>query len=795
MAFDIFDLAAKISLDSTALEEGLQKTQGSLSAGAVAMGNLASSAISTALSKTVDFAKSSIKAGADFDSAMAQVAATSGVTMDELNSNVVTVGDFTGSLRDFAQQEGATTAFSATQAAEALNYMALAGYDATTSVQMLPNVLNLAAAGGMDLAAASDMVTDAQSALGLSLDETNVMVDQMAKASSTTNTSVSQLGEAILTVGGTAKSMKGGTEELSAVLGVLADNGIKGAEGGTHLRNMILSLSSPTKDAQQAMDELGLSLYDSQGNMRELDDVFQELNEDMKSMTDEQKTQTIAAIFNKTDIKAVNALLGTNKERWEEVYAAIDDSAGAAQQMADTQLDNLSGDITIFQSALEGAQIAISDGLSPTLREFVQLGTEGLSEVTQALKEGGVSEAANALGGWLADALAKVTEMIPSIIEAGIQVIMGLVSGMGQAMPQIISTAGQSISTLVQGFAQNFPRVVAEGMEVVSNIANGIVEGLPKVAEQGVQIITTLAEGISQNLPQIVETVVHVVSQLITTIAENLPLIIAAGVQVLQALVEGIANSIPEMIGTVITVIEAIGETIVENLPAIIESGLELLLALAQGIADNLPEMTDTIIEVITQIITVIIEHLPEIIEVGVEILIALGKGLIDTIPVLVADIPQIIDAIKNAFLDIDWGAVGSNIIDGIKSGISSAAGRIADAAREAARKALDAAKDFLGIHSPSTVFRDQIGKYMALGMAEGFEDNIPVDDMQNSLDGMVNGLSTTKVKGNNGNVVSTSDNYTFNIYQREGENDTEFARRIADIINSDVQRKRAVYA
>lgn len=795
MAFDIFDLAAKISLDSTALEEGLQKTQGSLSAGAVAMGNLASNAISTALSKTVDFAKSSIKAGADFDSAMAQVAATSGVTMDELNNNIVTVGDFTGSLRDFAQQEGATTAFSATQAAEALNYMALAGYSATTSVQMLPNVLNLAAAGSMDLAAASDMVTDAQSALGLSLDQTNVMVDQMAKASSTTNTSVSQLGEAILTVGGTAKSMKGGTEELSAVLGVLADNGIKGAEGGTHLRNMILSLSSPTKDAQQAMDELGLSLYDSQGNMRELDDVFQELNEDMKSMTDEQKTQTIAAIFNKTDIKAVNALLGTNKERWEEVYAAIDDSAGAAQQMANTQLDNLSGDITIFQSALEGAQIAISDGLSPTLREFVQLGTEGLSEVTQALKEGGVSEAANALGGWLADALAKVTEMIPSIIEAGIQVITGLVSGMGQAMPQIISTAGQSISTLVQGFAQNFPRVVAEGMEVVSNIANGIVEGLPKVAEQGVQIITTLAEGISQNLPQIVETVVHVVSQLITTIAENLPLIIAAGMQVLQALVEGIANSIPEMIGTVITVIEAIGETIVENLPTIIESGLELLLALAQGIADNLPEMTDTIIEVITQIITVIIEHLPEIIEVGVEILIALGKGLIDTIPVLVADIPQIIDAIKNAFLDIDWGAVGSNIIDGIKSGISSAAGRIADAAREAARKALDAAKDFLGIHSPSTVFRDQIGKYMALGMAEGFEDNIPVDDMQNSLDGMVNGLSTTKVKGNNGNIVSTSDSYTFNIYQREGENDTEFARRIADIINSDVQRKRAVYA
>ena len=160
--------------------------------------------------------------------------------------------------------------------------------------------------------------------------------------------------------------------------------------------------------------------------------------------------------------------------------------------------------------------------------------------------------------------------------------------------------------------------------------------------------------------------------------------------------------------------------------------------------------------------------------QAGIDILEMLITGLINTIPDLVAAIPQIIQSINDSFSQYDWGAIGSNIIDGIKNGISSAAERIADAAKEAARKALDAAKNFLGIHSPSRVFRDQVGKYMALGMAEGFEDNIPVDDMQNSLDGMVNGLSTTKVKGNNGNVVSTSDNYTFNIYQREGENDTE---------------------
>ena len=795
MAFDIFDLAAKISLDSTSLEEGLQKTQGSLSAGAVALGNLASSAISTALSKTVDFAKSSIKAGADFDSAMAQVAATSGVTMDELNNNIVTVGDFTGSLRDFAQQEGATTAFSATQAAEALNYMALAGYDATTSVKMLPNVLNLAAAGSMDLAAASDMVTDAQSALGLSLDETNVMVDQMAKASSTTNASVSQLGEAILTVGGTAKSMKGGTEELSAVLGVLADNGIKGAEGGTHLRNMILSLSSPTDDASVALDELGISLYDAQGNMRSLSDVFQDLNKSMEGMTDEQKTNTIATIFNKTDIKAVNALLGTNAERWDEVYGAIDNAAGSAEQMANTQLDNLSGDITIFQSALEGAQIAISDGLSPTLREFVQMGTEGLSKFTQGIKEGGVQGAAEAVGEWLANAITQLASMIPTIIQTGIQVVEGFISGMAQAMPQIIETAKGAISNFAQGITTNLPTVIARAQELITNFSNAVQNDLPQILAQGVAFVQNLVNGIVQGLPSFLDTAVQLITGFLNAIINALPQILEAGMQILTAVVNGIVESLPEIIEAAGEIITSLLDTILDNLPEIIEGGLQMLEAIVQGIMDNLPEIISAIIEVVAKIVATIAEHLPEILQAGIDILEMLITGLIDTIPDLVAAIPQIIQSIKDKFGEYDWGSIGSNIIDGIKNGISSAAGRIADAAREAARAALDAAKDFLGIHSPSTVFRDQIGKYMALGMAEGFEDNIPVDDMQNSLDGMVNGLSTTKVKGNNGNVVSTSDSYTFNIYQREGENDTEFARRIADIINSDVQRKRAVYA
>lgn len=313
-----------------------------------------------------------VKKTMDFDTAMSQVAATMGKTAQDMESEQVSIDGFSGSLRDLAVEMGSKTAFSATQAAEALNYMALAGYDAQTSAEMLPKVLNLAAAGNMELADASDMVTDSQSALGLSLDETGVLIDQMARASSKSNTSVEQLGSAILTVGGTAKIMKGGTEELNSVLGVLADNGVKGAEGGTALRNILLSLGSPTDKAAKQLDALGVSVYDAEGKMKDMRELMPELNDALSQLTDEERTQAIASIFNKRDLKSVNALLATSTDRWDDLSAAISDSGGAAEQMADTQLDNLGGSLTILKSALEGLAINVGDVLTPYIKKLAE---------------------------------------------------------------------------------------------------------------------------------------------------------------------------------------------------------------------------------------------------------------------------------------------------------------------------------------------------------------------------------------------------------------------------------------
>lgn len=328
-----------------------------------------------------------VKLAASFESSMSQVQATMGITSDavsEVNGETVNTMD---ALNDLARKMGSETAFSASECAEALNYLALAGYDTQQMSDTLPTVLNLAAAGNIDLASASDMVTDAMSALGMEVNESGMMVDQMAKTASSTNTSVAQLGEGILTIGATAKSIKGGTAELNTALGILANNGIKASEGGTHLRNVILSLQNPTEKAGYALEDLGVSVYDSEGNMRSLNDILGDLNAGMSEMTAEEKDNIISKIFNKTDLAAVNALLANTGSTWEDLQQAITDSGGAAEQMADTQLDNLSGQLTILKSSTEELGISLGEMLLPYIKNIVE-GIKWVVDKVNSLDEG-----------------------------------------------------------------------------------------------------------------------------------------------------------------------------------------------------------------------------------------------------------------------------------------------------------------------------------------------------------------------------------------------------------------------
>lgn len=412
-------------VDNSGFEKGLKSLTG-----------LAAKAAAGITAAFTVAASAAVKVGSSFTASMSQVSATMGITR---------MSEEYETLSAAAEEMGAATKFSATQAGDALNYLALAGYDANKAVSALPTVLNTAAAGGLDLAYASDLITDSMSALGLGMDELESFSDKLAKTSQKSNTNIAQLGEAILTVGGTAKTLSGGVTELNTMLGLIADNGIKGAEGGTALRNIILSLSAPTDTAAEAMKRLNVSAFDSQGQLRDLSEVFADFNAALAPLTDQQKTQALNEIFNKVDLKAVNALLGTSAERFDELEGYIENCEGAAAEMAKTMDDNLTGDLTIMSSALEGLGIAAFDKFEDPMRSAVQAVTEDISQLTAEINDGALSEQFDkisdaagrlitAVGEFAAnDLLPTLINSMSAIIEHG-NIIISVVTGIGAAV-------------------------------------------------------------------------------------------------------------------------------------------------------------------------------------------------------------------------------------------------------------------------------------------------------------------------------------------------------------------------
>ena len=526
-----YSITGDTKLDTSGFTKGVSSMT-------VAAGNLISDLTKTAATKLAGLAKSSVSVGMNFDASMSQVAATMGTTVDQIDN-----------LTKVAKEMGSTTKFTATQAADALNYLALAGYDANKAAEVLPSVLNLAAAGGMDLAYASDLVTDAMASLNIEANKQNVddFGNKLAMAASKANANVSQLGEAILTVGGTAANLKGGTTELTTALGLLANVGIKGAEGGTHLRNIILSLQSPTDEAAKKMQKLGLSVYDSQGKMRGLNDILSDLNSAMNGMTQGQKDSIINQLFNKTDLAAVNGLLAAQGEQWGTLAAQIDNADGAMGQMAETQIDNLQGAMTIMSSAFEGMQLAVYDELEPTLTEAVKWGTDCLTQLTTALSEGGPKAMLAAAGEIISDLAAGIAAQLPGLMQTGVEIITQLATGIVEATPAMLDTAAEVLGALAQGLVDNIPDLIASAAEVIAGFIGYLGDHADEMMTAGLQIIESLIIGITDNLPGLIEAAGATIAKFAAALISNLPKILECAAAIMTTLVDGILYSIENL--------------------------------------------------------------------------------------------------------------------------------------------------------------------------------------------------------------------------------------------------------
>ena len=559
------------------------------------------------------------------------------------------------------------------------------------------------------------MVTDAMSALGMGVDEAETMVDQMAKTASTTNTSVAQLGEGILTIGATAKSIKGGTAELNTALGILANNGIKGAEGGTHLRNIILSLQNPTDKAAAQMEALGLSVYDSEGNMRSMNDILGDLNKSMDGMTSAEKSNIIGTIFNKTDLSSVNALLANTGSTWDSLQKSITESGGAAQQMADTQLDNLQGQITILKSALEGLAISFGELLMPAIKQivgWVQKFVDWLNGLSEGTKKTVVTIAllAAALGpvliviGKVISAVGTIMTVVPKIAGV-INTVKGAFAALNTTMlanPIVLIIA--AIAALVaafiylwnncDGFRQFWIDLWENVKQVAITVWNAIKEFFSQVWETIKTIFSTVFEVIKTlvttyfNLYKtIIETVFNVIKTVITTIWEAIKGVFTTVFNVIKTLVTTYFNIYKTIIQTVLTIIQTVITTVWNTIKTVITTVLNAIKTIFSTVWNAIKTIISAVVSgikgLITGDFTAVKNSITTIMNTIKSTITTIWNTIRSTISTVLGAIKGAVTSVFNGIVNAVKGAMG-NVLNAVKTGFSNVKNHITGLASQA---------------------------------------------------------------------------------------------------------------
>ncbi len=290
-------------------------------------------------------------------------------------------------LNALAKQMGIETKFSATEAGQGLEYMAMAGWDVDSMLAGLPGIMNLAAASGEDLGQVSDIVTDAMTAFGLEASRSAEFADVLAQASARSNTDVAMMGETFKYVAPVAGALGFSIQDTATAIGLMANAGIKSEQAGTSLRAMFTRMVKPTDEVEAAMERIGLSVANSDGSMRSLDEILRDLHAGFSGLSESERASTAASLAGQEAMSGMLALVSASDEDYDKLSEAIYNAKGAAEEMAQVRMDNLQGDVTLLKSSLEGAGIAAYEGLKEPLRELTQTGTEWVNTFTENLEE------------------------------------------------------------------------------------------------------------------------------------------------------------------------------------------------------------------------------------------------------------------------------------------------------------------------------------------------------------------------------------------------------------------------
>ena len=500
---EIFSLVGKIALDGKAAVENALKEIDAKAEGLSGRLEKVGSVFGAAGKKMTDVGKSmslkvtapiaaigaiAAKTGMEFDAAMSEVGAISGATGEDLKA-----------LEDMAKEMGRTTKFSASEAAEGLKYMAMAGWDTQQQLDGLPGILNLAAASGEDLGTVSDIVTDAMTAFGMEAAQAGEFADVLAAAASNSNTNVSMLGESFKYVAPVAGALGFEARDTAIALGLMANAGIKGSQAGTAMRTLLTNLVKPTKESATAMDELGISLTDTDGNMKELSDVMGDLRGAFRDLDPDQQAFYAAQIAGQQGMSGLLAIVNAAEDDFNDLSGAINNSTGEAERMAAEMQDNLAGRLTELKSAIEGVALQIYDIMLPAMEglvAMVQKAVDWFSELSPGMQR------AIVVVGALAAAIGPVLVVLGSMAN-GISAIIGVLPVLGAAFTALTGPIGLVVAAVtaliaigvalyrnwdvIKERAAELGRAIAKSWEALGASAKAIWDGIKNTVVKAFQ--------------------------------------------------------------------------------------------------------------------------------------------------------------------------------------------------------------------------------------------------------------------------------------------------------------------
>lgn len=541
---DLATYVAKVEVNTDGLSSGLNQADGQVKSSLDKTFDFAKvkvAALKTALVVGVGkLAKEIVNIGSTFESGMSEVAAISGATGDDLDA-----------LTAKAKEMGATTKFSASDSAEALKYMAMAGWDTSQMLDGLDGVMNLAAASGEDLGLVSDIVTDALSAFGMKAKQSSEFADLLASTASNSNTNVAMMGESFKYVAPIAGALGYSAEDTALALGLLANNGIKGSQAGTTLKNIMTGLSNPTKQSAVAMQSLGVEVANADGSMRPFKDVLGDLRSGFAELTPEQQASTAEAIAGKQGMAGLLAIMNSTDEEFEQLTDATRDYNDAAAEMAEIMEDNLQGDLTKIKSALEGIAIEIYERVTPFLREL----TGGIIEIMPVIT----------------DVIVGAIDLVIGAIES----LMPIFDAIFSAITEIVSSSFEVLMQVINRFVEFFTDFVQEHEEQLTKMG--------KTTKKILELISQIWQKAMEFIGQILDVFYSNSEDGLNTFWDNVLKIIEIALDLIQnilqlglAIIEGDWSTAWESIKNIVS-------TVWEGIKTVVKTAIDAVISLLKG--------------------------------------------------------------------------------------------------------------------------------------------------------------------------------------------------------------------